>query len=208
VPPPKYPTRAAQRGDAVVGADALEAGTTATTGLHAPDQFASSMPAMRALPWSLSVGSGSASPARSGLDADLLQRDGQQAGGDLFPGCHHRVVFARRAAGRSWHQATSWLVVPAMAETTTATSFPASTSRFTRVATLRCSQVGDGGAADFITMRDMIAGCQWAVAVMVTACGQQGQPCQARRFRPRRLHGSTHSRPLVGSDGPMRPLHR
>ena len=51
---------------------------------------------------------------------------------------------------RSWHQATSWLVAPAMAETTTATSFPASTSRFTRVGDVADAvQVGDGGAAEF-----------------------------------------------------------
>ena len=50
----------------------------------------------------------------------------------------------------SRHQATSWLVVPAMAETTTATSWPASTSRLTWRATLRMrSMIGDRRSAEF-----------------------------------------------------------
>jgi hypothetical protein len=41
------------------------------------------------------------------------------------------------SAAPSRHQATSWLVTPDIAETTTATSWPASTSRLTWRATLR-----------------------------------------------------------------------
>jgi hypothetical protein len=56
-------------------------------------------------------------------------------------------------------------VTPAMAETTTATSFPASTSRLTRVATLRMqSRSATEVPPNFITMRDIGASCQWSVA--------------------------------------------
>ena len=49
----------------------------------------------------------------------------------------------------AWHHPTSWLVVPAMADTTTATSSPWSIWALTRVATLRDSvEVGNGGAAE------------------------------------------------------------
>ena len=52
------------------------------------------------------------------------------------------------------HQATSWLVVPAMADTTTATSWPASTSRLTWCATLRMrSMSATDVPPNFITSR-------------------------------------------------------
>ena len=55
----------------------------------------------------------------------------------------------------SLHQATSSLVLPAMAETTTATSWPASTSRLTWAATLRMrSTLATDVPPNFITRRD------------------------------------------------------
>ena len=56
----------------------------------------------------------------------------------------------------SRHQATSWLVAPAMAETTTATSWPASTSRLTWRATLRMRSISATEVPpNFITRRAM-----------------------------------------------------
>ena len=60
----------------------------------------------------------------------------------------------RGAASRT--HATSWLVVPAMAETTTATLLPASTSRFTWRATLRMrSTLATDVPPNFMTTKDM-----------------------------------------------------
>ena len=86
-----------ERGDAVVGADALKAGHHRDlAGLHAADQFGAldagdARLAMRV------VGADGDLPALpgTGFDADLLQRDRQQAGGHLLAGRYHRVVFAR-----------------------------------------------------------------------------------------------------------------
>ena len=66
-------------------------------------------------------------------------------------------------ASNSWrflsaasHQPTSWSVVPAMADTTTATSWPASTSRFTWRATLRMRSISATEVPpNFITRRAM-----------------------------------------------------
>src|SRR6185312_14348663 len=56
----------------------------------------------------------------------------------------------------SLHQATSSLVLPDMAETTTATSCPASTSRFTCCATLRIRSIlATDVPPNFITRRPM-----------------------------------------------------
>ena len=60
---------------------------------------------------------------------------------------------------RSVQYFTSWLVTPDMAETTTATSLPASTSRFTRRATLRIrSRSATEVPPNFITIRAMAPG--------------------------------------------------
>ena len=74
------------------------------------------------------------------LDAHRLQHDRQQPGGDLLAGGDHGVVFARvvqAAAGLAAPRRPAGWSCPAMAETTTATSWPASTSRLTWRATLR-----------------------------------------------------------------------
>ena len=91
------------------------------------------------------------------VDAHAFQHDGQQPGGDLFAGGHHGVVFARVVQhGGLRHQSTSWLVAPAMAETTTATSWPASTSRLTWRATLRMRSISATDVPpNFITRRAM-----------------------------------------------------
>ena len=77
-------------------------------------------------------------PAEPGarIDPERLQRQRHQPGGHLLAGRDDDIVFARvvqRLACRV--HPTSWLVAPAIAETTTATSLPASTSRLTRRAT-------------------------------------------------------------------------
>ena len=61
---------------------------------------------------------------RARRNAHVLQHDGQQPGGHLFARGDDGVIFARdrRASRRRWHQPTSSLVLPDMAETTTATS--------------------------------------------------------------------------------------
>ena len=93
---------------------------------------------------------------RAGVDAHGFERDRQQAGGDLLAGRNHGVVFARvmQHGGFAGTTSTSWLVVPAMAEMTTATSWPASTSRLTWRATLRmCSMSATEVPPNFITRR-------------------------------------------------------
>ena len=66
------------------------------------------------------------------LQAHRLQHDREETGRHLLAGGDDGVVLARVMQDEaSRTQATSWLVTPAMAETTTATSLPPSTSRFT-----------------------------------------------------------------------------
>ena len=98
--------------------------------------------------------SGSASPARSApgrrCSCSAMR---QQAGGHLLARGDHDVVFARVVPARDvWSvQATSWLVAPAMAETTTATSWPASTSALHPPRDAPDAlEVGDRRAAEFL----------------------------------------------------------
>jgi hypothetical protein len=113
------------------------------------------MSAMRAEPCASEVMIGIASPARSAPDAHVLQHDGEQPGGDLLARGDDGVVFARSWSGEaSLHQPTSSLVLPDMAETTTATSWPASTSRLTWRATLRMrSTLATDVPPNFMTRR-------------------------------------------------------
>ena len=95
---------------------------------------------------------------RAGVDVDVLQSDRQQAGGDLFAGRKYGVVFAgveyRPVLRGSRHHSTSRSVVPAIADTTTATSWPASTSRLTWRATLRIRSISATEVPpNFITRR-------------------------------------------------------
>ena len=88
-----------------------------------------------------------------------------------------RRIRARRAAARpARHQATSSLVLPAMAETTTATSWPASTSRLTWRATLRMrSMSATDVPPNFITSRamatDAVLGTHAAGAMRAASAG-------------------------------------
>ena len=86
----------------------------------------------------------------------VLQRDRQQPGRHLLARGDDGVVFARivHAARPRASSATSSLVLPDMAETTTATSWPASTSRLTWRAALRMrSMSATDVPPNFITMR-------------------------------------------------------
>src|SRR5208283_1437627 len=88
---------AAERGDAVVGRDALEAGDDGDLAdVHAADQFGA-VDVLDACLAVRGVGLDGDLPALPGarLHPPLLQRDRQQAGGDLLAGRHHGVVFAR-----------------------------------------------------------------------------------------------------------------
>ena len=113
---------------------------------------APSMPAMRALPCALSVRIGICQPCQERASTPISCSAMASRPVVTCSPVATTVSYSRASCSgdRSWHQATSWLVAPAMAETTTATSFPASTSRFTRVGDVADAvEVGDGGAAEF-----------------------------------------------------------
>ena len=117
-------------------------------------------PSMRAEPCIAEVLIGICQPSQErACTPDGVQRDGQKARRSparpppprrrIRAGREWRRVGARRLGG-SLVQATSLLVSPAMAETTTATWLPRSTSRFTRVGDMADAvQIGHRGAAEF-----------------------------------------------------------
>jgi hypothetical protein len=91
-------------------------------------------------------------------DAHPLQHDGEQARpvtcSPVATMASYSRASCRGEASRT--QATSWLVTPAMAETTTATRLPASISRLTWRATLRMrSTLATDVPPNFITRKDM-----------------------------------------------------
>ena len=102
-------------------------------------------------------------PAQPGarLHAHGVERDGQKPAGDLLARRHHDVIFALvgnslDVATDPWRlaaslvQATSLLVSPAMAETTTATLLPALDFAFDQRGDMADAlQVGHRGAAEF-----------------------------------------------------------
>src|SRR5882672_1100585 len=89
------------------------------------------------------------------------------------------------------HQSTSSLVAPAMADTTTATSWPASTSRLTWRATLRMrSMSATEVPPNFITRRAM-AGYFWSQARMRAGAELYGKPPRQKA----RIHTGEVSRP-------------
>ena len=111
--------------------------------------------------------SASASPARSGLRRRSRAAPWPAARrSPARPWPPPRRTRGRRAAAPIWlAQATSWLVSPAMAETTTATWLPASTSRLTSLATFRMrSRSATDVPPNFMTIR----------AIFDTTCGRQG----------------------------------
>src|ERR1700680_27657 len=84
----------------------------------------------------------------------------------------------------SWHHSTSSLVLPAIADTTTATSWPASTSRFTCRATLRIRSVlATDVPPNFITRRPMTTGA-FPERLNNVACAQNPE----RAGRKARIH--------------------
>ena len=117
------------------------------------------MSRMRADPCASEVTIGTCQPCheRAGTPASC-KTDGEQARRHLFAGGDDRVVFARghKACAASPHQPTSSLVLPDMAETTTATSKPALRSRATCLATLRMrSMFATDVPPNFMTRRDI-----------------------------------------------------
>ena len=95
------------------------------------------------------------------------------------------------SAPASLVQATSSLVLPAMAETTTATSWPASTSRLTWRATLRMrSTLATDVPPNFITRRDK----RTSDAVRESARSREG-PRRRIKAGFRRVNAATRARP-------------
>src|SRR5208337_442557 len=127
----------------------------------------------------------------------------------------------------SLHQATSSLVLPAMAETTTVTSCPASTSRLTWAATLRMrSTLATEVPPNFITRRDKRASALQGNARLARgdaaaykgggATGQRPGPyevCMSAKPAPSVISAEVARFDALGDswwdpDGPMAPLHR
>ena len=99
-------------------------------------------------------------PAQPGarLDPDFLQRDGQQAGGDLLAGGHHGVVFPGVVQGRQRLAPGDQLVgLAGHGRDHHGDLVARSTSRLTRAATLRMrSRSATDVPPNFITMRAMV----------------------------------------------------
>src|SRR5882724_10775037 len=91
----------------------------------------------------------------------------------------------------SWHHSTSSLVLPAIADTTTAISWPASTSRFTCRATLRIRSVfATDVPPNFITRRPMTTGA-FPERLSNVACAQnRSAPTERRVYITARLRAS------------------
>ncbi len=111
---------------------------------------------MRALPWTPSVRIGTCQPSHErAATPNLLQRQGDKPAVTCSPEAT-TTSYSRASCSspKALVQPTSWLVTPAIAETTTATSLPASTSRLTRCATdLIRSMSATEVPPNFCTMR-------------------------------------------------------
>ena len=91
----------------------------------------------------------------------------------------------------SRHHSTSSLVLPDIADTTTATSWPASTSRFTWRATLRIRSIlATDVPPNFITRRPMTAGAFPEGLSMVSGAQNQSAPPERRVYITARLRAS------------------
>src|SRR5262245_12276929 len=116
------------------------------------------MSRMRAEAWALEVAIGSCQPCQ---ERALMPIPSSVIASSPAVTCSPEDTTASYSrascsAAPSRHQATSWLVTPDMAETTTATSWPASTSRLTWRATLRMRSVSATEVPpNFMTRRDM-----------------------------------------------------
>ena len=99
----------------------------------------------------------------------------------------------------SLHQATSSLVLPAIADTTTATSWPASTSRFTCRATLRIRSIlATDVPPNFITRRPMTTRAFPVRISKVTPTESGGAPAETRVYIAARPGASGFLRPPTG----------
>ena len=190
------------------------------------------MAAMRAAPCASSVRIGICQPCheRAGMPMSLSTNASRPAVTSSPEATTESYSRGVESGAASWHQATSSLVLPAMAETTTATSWPASTSRFTwarrcgcvRRRRPRCRRTSSPDAASILeTLRER-AGSRRASGrrIKAHAGGVNALwPLLQRvseRFvmrpgrRERHLRGSrpfrSDGRRLVGPDGPMAPL--
>ena len=116
------------------------------------------MSRMRAAPWALEVRIGNCQPCQERAlmpipSSTIASRPAVTCSPEATTASYSRASCSGAA---SRHQLTSWLVVPAMAETTTATSWPASTSRLTWRATLRMRSISATEVPpNFITRRAM-----------------------------------------------------
>ena len=174
------------------GAMPWKPATTATC--PSPKRLTSSEPsmsAMRAAPCAPSVRIGTCQPcqerALTPIDCSAIaSRPEVTCSPDATIASYSRAskkgLEAPVAFGMPCTQPTSSLVLPDMAETTTATSWPASTSRLTCRATLWMrSRSATEVPPNFITMRAMKAICPWI-------CGrgpgnEWKPPAQAHRMR-------------------------
>src|SRR5271166_473607 len=133
-----------------------------------------SMSRMRALPWAVSVRIGTCQPCQERASSPsccsaIAIRPVVTCSPVATTASYSRASCIGESA---WHQATSWLVTPAMAETTTATSCPASASRLTRRAALRMrSRSATEVPPNFMTMR--------AMRRLIQAGAAARQPCDA-----------------------------
>ena len=154
---------APERGDAAgLLVDALEAGDDRDL-LALRKRLISSAPLtsrMRAEPWALEVRIGNCQPCQERAlmpmpSSMIARRPAVTCSPEATTASYSRASCSSEA---SRHQPTSWLVVPDMAETTTATSWPASTSRLTWRATLPMrSMSATEVPPNFITSRAMEA---------------------------------------------------
>ena len=140
---------------------------------------------IRALACASSVRSGNCQPCQERASTPILRRAMASRPLVTCSPVATTVSYSRGSCNSSsaWHQATSWLVVPDMADTTTATSFPASTSRFTRWATVRIrSRSATEVPPNFITIRGIgprrcAWGAGWSGSCAVdTGEASEGQP--------------------------------
>ena len=166
---------------------------------------------------------------RARVDAELLQAPAPSAPrSPARPRRRRRRIRARRGGARSrCVHCTSWLVTPAIAETTTATSLPASTSRLTRrAAFLIRSTVATDVPPNFCTMRAMARNRSRIRGAAAVHCRQAARYSYSARQQPRQAmdqsgqqDGGTIDRGEIerfaraaprwwDEEGEFRPLHR
>ena len=135
------------------------------TSLHSPKRLTSSAPLMsrmRAEACTFEVRIGSCQPcqerALTSMSCRVIaSRPAVTCSPVATTASYSLASNMRRVFSAASHQPTSWSVTPDMAETTTATSWPASTSRLTWRATLRMrSMSATEVPPNFITRRAMI----------------------------------------------------